>query len=172
MSEIEGGAANVCLLAREPALRGRDVPAFLAWMRDQNPRLREWLAQAEPLQEKWLCISQIPFLRKGPLVGDVLMAGDAAGLIAPLAGDGIAMALRSGALAAARTRDFLDGRLTARRLRRSYASAWRREFGTRLILGRALQALMLRPRLLSRALRALDAAPSLGDYLVARTRGC
>ena len=171
ISEIEGGLANVCLLAHESVFRGRGVAAFLAWMQAQNPRLREWLSRAEPVRERWLGISQVPFVRKGPLVDDILMAGDAAGLIVPLAGDGIAMALHSGRLAAMLTVAFLGGRLPAEQLRRRYSADWRREFGARLMLARGLQMLMLRPRLLSLALRLVTVVPPIGNYLVAHTRG-
>jgi flavin-dependent dehydrogenase len=171
ISEIEDGAANVCLLAHESVFRGRDVATFLAWMQAQNPRLREWLSRAEPVRERWMSIGQIPFERKSPVVDDILMAGDAAGVIVPLAGDGIAMALQSGRLAALRTAAFLDGRLPAEQLRRRYSADWRREFGARLLLARGLQALMLRPRLLSSSLRLMGAVPPLGNYLVSHTRG-
>jgi flavin-dependent dehydrogenase len=172
ISEIENGAANVCLLAHESVFRTPDVPAFLDWMRRQNPRLNEWLSRAEPVSGRWMSIGQVPFVRKGPLWGDVLMAGDSAGLIAPLVGDGIAMALHSGRLAAQRAAGFLEGRLTAEQLRRRYASDWRRRFAGRLVLARGLQALMLRPRLMSPSLRLMSAVPPLGNFLVAHTRGC
>jgi menaquinone-9 beta-reductase len=187
MSEIERAAAgdgddghraaNVCLLVHESAIRaaaapGPDrLPAFLRWMRSQNSRLDDWLAQAQLLDERWISVGQVPFQKKRPVVHDVLMAGDAAGLIVPLAGDGIAMALQSGQLAAQHSCDFLGGGLTADGLRRGYAAAWQREFGPRLRLGRLLQVFMLRPAWLAAGLRLLNAAPPLGRYLVANTRG-
>jgi menaquinone-9 beta-reductase len=176
MSEIEGGAANVCLLAHQSVFQDgpngpAEVGAFLEWMQRQNPRLGEWLCQAEPVHERWLSIGQVPFIRKRAVVDDILMAGDAAGLIVPLAGDGIAMALVGGRLAAAHTAAFLGGKLTAERLRRQYARDWQREFGGRLALARFLQVVMLRPRLLSLGLRLINAVPPLGEFLVARTRG-
>ncbi len=172
LSEIEGGAANVCFLAHESVFRGSDAATFVEWMQTQNPRLREWLSQAEPIHERWLSIAQVPFVRKSPVVGDILMAGDAAGLIVPLAGDGIAMALHSGMLAGARTVEFLGGQASADELRRRYTVDWRRAFGARLALARTLQVFMLRPKLLSVGLRLLVAVPPLGNYLVTHTRGC
>jgi flavin-dependent dehydrogenase len=103
--------------------------------------------------------------------GGVLLAGDAAGLIAPLAGDGMGMALRGGQLAAEHAALFLAGRLPAAALGPRYARAWRREFATRLALGRALQAILLRPGWLGPGLRLLNALPGLGRWFVARTRG-
>jgi flavin-dependent dehydrogenase len=172
-----GRAANVCLLVRAEVFAAgagsaagpERVGAFVRWMRAQNPRLEAWLARAEPLG-RWLSIAQVPFADKQPVEGGVLMAGDAAGLITPLAGDGIAMALRAGPLAAEHVSAFLNGDVTAEAARRGYAGAWRREFGPRLRLARALQGWMLRPAWLGLGLRLLKAAPRLGTYLVVHTR--
>lgn len=184
MSEFEprpgetARAANVCLLVHSHSFRagvraasgpGR-VPTFIKWMSAHNPRLEAWLAQAELLSDRWLSIAQVPFVGKQPVEGGLLMAGDAAGLIAPLAGDGIAMALRAGPLAASYVADFLCGELNAEQLRRGYAAAWRRAFAPRLRLARSLQALLLRPAWLGPGLRVLKALPGLGRWLVAKTR--
>jgi flavin-dependent dehydrogenase len=181
-SEIGGSAsttchaANVCLLVHDTIFRRAGaagperVTAFIRWMRAQNPRLDAWLARATPLDERWLSIAQVPFGPKRPVEAEVLMAGDAAGLIVPLAGDGIAMALRGGQLAAEHSARFLSGRCSAVSLMDGYARAWSREFNARLRLGRLLQIVMLRPRLLGLGLRLLSAAPALGRYVVARTR--
>ena len=182
LSEFETGAgssvraANLCLLAHSSAFRagagaGPDrVGAFMRWMRARNPRLEAWLSQATPLTGRWLSIAQVPFTGKQPVEGGVLLAGDAAGLIVPLAGDGIAMALRAGALAAEHVTGFLAERVSAATLRRGYAADWQREFGPRLRLARVLQPLMLRPGWLGLGLRLLRAVPRLGQYLVTHTR--
>ena len=176
MSEFEGGAANICLLVRQSVFRDAskggpvDVESFIEWIQAQNARLRDWLSQAERIDERWISVGEVPFVSKRAVVSDVLMAGDAAGLIAPLAGDGISMALRSGSLAAVGVADFLAGRLSVNGLQRRYAAQWRRAFGSRLRLARVLQGLMLRPRLLSPALRVVAAVPPLGDFIVRHTR--
>ncbi len=182
LSEVERGtapagrAANVCLLAREPVFRqaagqGTDrVAAFIRWMRRQNPRLEAWLSQATPVDERWLSIAQVPFGPKRAVVAEVLMAGDAAGLITPLAGDGIAMALRGGQLAAERVRAYLAGEQTAAEMCQGYARDWRRNFGSRVWLAQRLQGFMLRPRWLGVGLRLLQAAPAMGAYMVRHTR--
>lgn len=174
-SEIEGGLANVCLLVREEVLRAHaggagHLEGFVEWMAGQNPHLGAWLGAAERVDERWLSIGQVAFTAKAPAVSDVLMAGDAAGLIAPLAGDGIAMALRGGQLAAQYVTGYLAGQVSAAALPRRYAAAWSREFRPRLHLARALQTLMLRPGAASAALRVISAAPVLGDWLIRRTR--
>jgi flavin-dependent dehydrogenase len=182
LSEVERGtapggpAANVCLLVRDAVFRRvggpgpERVPAFIDWMRQHNPRLDAWLSQATRIDEHWLSIAQVPFGPKRPVVNEILMAGDSAGLITPLAGDGIAMALRGGQLAAGRMLAFLSGNQSAAVLCKGYTRDWRRQFVGRLRLGRLLQVFMLRPWLLGFGLRLLNAAPGMGEYMVTHTR--
>jgi flavin-dependent dehydrogenase len=176
ISEIENGEMNVCLLARQESFQSaRDYSivqpdSFIRWMKQQNTPLRLWLDQAEQITERWLSIGQVPFIRKRAVVNDVLMAGDAAGLIAPVAGDGIAMALHGGRMAATYAADYLENRISADELRDKYNHDWHRIFNTRLRLGRVLQAIMFRPRLLAPTLKILNAVPPVGSFLVNHTR--
>ena len=182
LSEVERGtapggrAANLALLVCEDVFRRvsgpgpERVPAFIHWMRGQNPRLEAWLAQAAPLDERWLSIAQVPFGPKRAVVNEIFMAGDSAGLITPLAGDGIAMALRGGQMAAECLLAFLAGQQTAAQACAGYARDWRRQFAGRVRLGRLLQVFMLRPRLLGFGLRVLRAAPGMGEFVVTHTR--
>ncbi len=170
LSAIEERRVNLCLLVRQSVYqRFGDTEAFVAWMAAQNPALDTWLASAQQMTP-WYAIAQVSFAPKPSVDHDVIMAGDSAGLIAPLAGDGMSMALQAGLLAAGWAGDFLAGRVSAEALRRGYDGAWRREFGQRLSVGRALQAVMLRPHLLSTGLRVAALAPALGSFFVARTR--
>ncbi|MCC7452452.1 MAG: NAD(P)/FAD-dependent oxidoreductase [Anaerolineae bacterium] len=176
LSEVEGGMVNVCLLSHQSAFdqacdgQVGDPESFARWMQTQNPYLGEWLAQAMPVHQRWMSIAQVPFVRKPLVEGDVLMVGDAARLIVPLAGDGMAMAIHSGQLAATHVYTFLRGQLTAEALRQQYRAVWQQTFGLRLRVARALQVFMLRPRLLGIGLRLLHALPPLGSYLVTHTR--
>lgn len=176
LSEIEGGARVVCLLVREETFRAHragplGVDAFIDWMQQQNPRLGAWLGQAQRIHPRWITIAQVPFERKAALEKDVLMTGDAAGLIVPLAGNGIAMALEGGSMAAQWVERFLEGQVHADELRRGYPAEWSRRYRLRLGLGRMLQPLMLRPRAAGWMLRLLNAVPGAGRLLVRKTRG-
>lgn len=171
LGQVEDGLTNVCLLVRTDVIRRKgSVETFIEWMQEQNAGLKRWFSGARMVSERWLSISQVPFLRKSAVEGDILIAGDAAGLIAPLTGDGMSMALRGGQMAAAFVHRCLSGELSAANLPGAYASEWRRTFDRRLWLGRLLQACMLQPRLLSSGLRILNRMPTLGRYLVDRTR--
>ena len=175
LSEVEGRRVNACLLVRQDVFQREagqpaDVERFVAWMSRQNPALGGWLARSRRLSSEWLSISQVSFAPKAAVERDVLMAGDTAGLIAPLAGDGMSMALHGGLMAAGWLDRFLQGETDAEAIRLGYAADWRRAFGGRLRLGRALQSVLLRPRLLGAGLALLNLAPALGDYFVTHTR--
>lgn len=176
MSEIEGGHMNVCMLVRQTTFQAVskdariEVDPFIDWITAQNPFLQDWLAQATPVDPEWLSIAQVPFVDKTTTEGDILIAGDAAGLIAPLAGDGMAMALQSGSLAAHLVDQFLAQEMTSTELKATYSRTWNATFKNRIRLGRALQALMLRPFMLESGLRLLNMVPSLGRFLLEQTR--
>lgn len=176
MSQVEGGATNVCLLVRQDVFqrafagaRG-DVEPFIAWMREQNRHLDQWLERATPVYDEWLSIAQVPFMTKTPVEGDILLAGDAAGMVAPLAGDGMAMAMHSGVMAAEHVKKALETFTASSTMARDYAKAWNKAFSGRLRLGRVLQSIMLRPALISPGLRLMNLLPAIGDVLVAQTR--
>ncbi|MCQ3932356.1 MAG: hypothetical protein DPW16_18050 [Chloroflexi bacterium] len=172
MSEVEGGLANVCLLVRQEIFRqaGGTIELFMDWMCQQNPPLGRWLSQATPVHDRWLSISQVPFIRKRLVENDILMAGDAAGLITPLAGDGMVMALHGGMLAATYVDKMLRQPTLAKSLLKDYAREWRQHFANQMRLARALQSIMLRPSLLTPGLHLLNKFPVMGELLVRYTR--
>jgi flavin-dependent dehydrogenase len=173
ISEIEHGRRNVCLLVRQPVFSaaGGQPEALIDWMQQQNQALRDWLRQAERIHPKWMAIAQVPFVHKQAVERDVLMTGDAAGLIVPLAGDGIGMALEGGYLVSHFLTRFLKGECSPEDLRIEYARAWKQRFGLRLRIGRALQPLLMTPQAAALMLRVLSVLPPVGQVLLHSTRG-
>jgi menaquinone-9 beta-reductase len=176
MSHVEDDATNVCLLVRQDVFRNAmqeedaGLEGFIRWMVNQNPYLREWFATATPIYDDWISISRVTLDTKPLTAGDVLFAGDAAGMIAPLAGDGMAMALHSGTMAANTLNEYLRGEQSAATVVKTYHHDWQHTFANRLRLGRVLNNVMLRPALLARGLGFLNVVPRLGDFLVRQTR--
>ncbi len=173
LSEIEDGRANVCLMVKQDVFQKvseGSISTFISWMGQQNACLEQWLSEAEQVQQGWQSISQIPFSRKSTVEADVLMTGDAAGLIAPLAGDGMEMALRGGQMAAHFIRHFLNGDWSATTLSQRYTHEWQRTFAPRLRVARWLQTIVLNPPLAVLGLHLLNRLPGLGDFIVNHTR--
>ncbi len=176
MSQVEDGSTNVCLMVQQPLFQqitkqGKGgISQFIHWMRQQSKSLDHWLSQASPLYAEWLSVANVSLASKPSIQHDVLYAGDAAGMIAPLAGDGMAMALHSGKLAAQAIHQFLVGTQTAPAMLRTYTREWQRTFAARLKLGRLLQSIMLYPRLLTPALALINKVPAVGHWLIQHTR--
>ncbi|MGC4022650.1 MAG: hypothetical protein QM734_12230 [Cyclobacteriaceae bacterium] len=69
------------------------------------------------------------------------MVGDAAGMITPLCGNGMAMAIHSAKLASEIVSLFCNDLLTRQQLEIEYAKNWSRSFSQRLWYGRQVQNL-------------------------------
>lgn len=174
VSMVEDGTANISLIVRQTVFQrvsaAGGIEAFIAWMRAQNPALDTVMRGAETVYPAWLSIAQVTVQPKRALEGDVLLAGDAAGMIAPLAGDGMAMALHAGWLSAEAALPFLTRTQTADQMKQTYTHAWKQTFNPRLLLARGLHQLMIRPRLIAPGLSLLNLLPPLGQALVTYTR--
>jgi menaquinone-9 beta-reductase len=168
---IEGGRMNACSLIRSDVLRSLGSKDPFAAMALLNTYLAERLKNADPCFERALAISQISFVEKDVMHRDICMTGDAAGLITPLCGDGMAMAMNGGELAAHFSSSFLTGTIDAADFRVEYRRAWAREFIVRTRIGRALQRAFLAGRLGNAGLRALSQAPPILRWMIRTTRG-
>lgn len=171
MQHVEEGRVNVCWIGRVEDLKRAGTPdAWLAAMGETNPHLGarlQRLARVTPYKS----VAQVTFEAK-PLVDQgVVMVGDAAGMIAPLCGDGMAMALTGAALLAPRLAAHLRGDLPRAAFEADYRAAWAGTFRTRLRLGRALHRLATRPEAARAAVAACRVAPALGEWVVRHTRG-
>ena len=171
LSHVEDGLVNGCWIAREADLKAAGSPErMLETTLRRNPHLADRLdrlRRVTPFQ----AVSQVTFRLKGKFDGGLAMVGDTAGMIAPLCGDGMAMALRGAELLAPRLAALLDGRTTRPAFEADYAHAWDGQFGLRLGLGRTLHALYTRPAVASAALRLCTHAPSVGRWIARHTRG-
>ncbi len=99
LSKTETGSVNACfLVAYDSFKRHGDLDAFQKSVLSSNPYLRRFFEQGRPVFDKPLTISQISFAKKAPVEQHILMAGDSAGLIHPLCGNGMAMAVHSAKL--------------------------------------------------------------------------
>jgi flavin-dependent dehydrogenase len=122
------------------------------------------------ISPEFLSIAQIAFAPRSHWEDDVMMIGDAAELIAPLCGDGMAMAMRSAEICAPLVADYLHSRRAAPHLKAQYVNSWEREFRARLRWGGLLQFVLLHPPLASGAVRLLSRFPTMGQFLIEQTR--
>jgi flavin-dependent dehydrogenase len=170
--DVEGGRGNLCMLVRRDAAQRPNRPeAFVERAAAHNRLLSDWLARARRVSP-WTATPRLDFAHEEPAPqGGPLRIGDAAGSVAPMAGDGQAMALRSAFLVAPILFDFLQDRIQAGAARWRYRRIWHDEFHSRLRDARLLQRVLLSGGALRAALLVLPRVPGLGRLLIDRTRG-
>lgn len=173
--KIEDDKYNLCYLyKRAPSFTS--VKLLEEKVLARNPQLGRLFSTARFLSAKPEVISEISFAQKKLVEDGVFMLGDTAGLIAPLCGNGMALAIHSAKLLC----DILKGagmlgkKVTGMErlwMEELYVSAWRRNFGARMRLGRALQPLFLNPLVSEVSLRTLHAFPAVRKMIVESTHG-
>lgn len=173
IAPIENDHVNVCWIGRAKTLRqtGGDPDSMLNESLRENPVLDERLKALDRVSDRFEAVSQIPLMPKSRFAKDVCMIGDAAGMIAPLCGDGMAMALQTADIVTPLAAKFLNGRDSASTFRRTYRKTWTDAFGQRMYLGRWIHQAAFRPgaaRLLVNSMRAL---PPLAQWIIRSTRG-
>tara|TARA_Y100000588_G_C14048088_1_gene835892 strand:- start:559 stop:1053 length:495 start_codon:yes stop_codon:yes gene_type:complete len=138
----------------------------------QNAYLKGFFKNAKPLFKKDLSIAQISFQEKSSIKDHILMLGDAAGLIHPLCGNGMAMAIHSGKLASeAILNNFKGKHIDRENLEDEYRANWNANFSKRLKTGRMLQTILINPILASTSQNLVKKFPYLLGKIISKTHG-
>lgn len=171
VAAVPGDLTNVCLVkpVTAPAADFRDPSSMLCRALAEEPILRDRFADARLVAPPTVI---------GPLAVDVIrsppdgliLAGDAAGFIDPMTGDGLRFAFRGGELSAAAALQALALGWTG--IHRMLARARASEFGTKWRLNRALRALVGSPRAVTAATSVARVAPAVFRALIARAGDC
>lgn len=166
------GLINACWIGHRQVLKdaGSRPDSMLRDMIRHNPALASRFGSLHRVSS-YAAASQLVFSRESLFSGDVCLLGDAAGMIAPLCGDGMAMAIASAESAAGLVDAVLSGQIDHREYRRAYRRFWIRRFRRRMLLGRVMHAGFVRPSLTACGLRAATWMPWAARAVVRATRG-
>lgn len=137
----------------------------------KNPILKQLFTENKPLLERPQTISNISFKSKEVVQNHILMIGDAAGMIPPVCGNGMAMGIHAAKMASELVLLFLDGQIERNFLEKSFAKQWRQTFGKRVFWGRQIQRFMGQPQLSEFAVGTLRALPKILPTVIKRTHG-
>lgn len=142
ISNVEDGRTNLCYLThRDNIKKFKSIREMEMAVLHQNPFLKKIFLNSEFLFDKPETINEISFETKSPVEDHVLMTGDAAGMITPLCGNGMAMAIRSSKLLSDLLIKNIRQNETRDVLERNYTHAWNAQFRNRLWYGRQVQNL-------------------------------
>lgn len=172
-SQVEASKYCLCYLTTAANLKQSDnsISKMEETILCSNPALKKLFGSVRMLYDTPLVISQISFEKKAPVEDHILMVGDSAGLITPLCGNGMSMAMHAGKIAAQYIKDFLEKRRTRAEMEINYSTSWNRTFDSRLKVGRFIQGLFGKKMLTNLFIRTMKASPKLTQMLIRRTHG-
>jgi flavin-dependent dehydrogenase len=158
----EDGSANLCLSASRDRLKDSGgIDALVERLADELPAFADRLGQGEA--GPWSAVSGVPYgWRASETVEGVYRVGDQAAVIASLAGDGIAIALESGAAAA----QAIAGGRSAADYQRGWARRARQPVGLAEVLRRSAENPLARQAMMG----LLGWLPSLAPLAARLTR--
>ena len=134
VSKVENDIINLCYITNFEAFKKfRNINEFQEKVVFKNKYLNSIFKNSQPVFETPLTISQISFSSKSPIENHMIMCGDTAGMIHPLCGNGMSMAIRSAQMASQLIINYLQGKIESRiELEKAYQKSWNQEFKTRL----------------------------------------
>ena len=137
----------------------------------KNPQLKEIFTNATFMYDEPLTISQVSFAKKSQVENHLLMLGDAAGMISPLCGNGMSMAMHSSKLAFESISKFLSNQVSRKQMERKYSLEWKTEFSKRLLMGRIVQSFFGGNTSTSFFLQTMHTLPALARFIIQATHG-
>jgi flavin-dependent dehydrogenase len=173
IEEIEDGDCCLCYLTTAENLKksGNSIPEMEEKILWENPHLKEIFMNAKFLYEKPLTISQISFQPKSQIEQHMLCVGDAAGMITPLCGNGMSMALHGSKIAFENIDYYFKNGQNRSLLESNYTHQWKKQFANRVFAGRTIQRLFGNPHITNYFLQFMLHFPTLSKKLISATHG-
>jgi len=184
VAPVPGGLTNACVVVSHPPSRTRsgatsdlgDVP-----LAHPAEALERYLTADPELSARFASARAVaPPVMLGPIAVDttavgepgLLLAGDAAGFIDPMTGDGLRFALMGAELAAGIVTEVFEGSLPIERAHLELASRRRRAFQSKWRFNRALRSLVSSPSSVTAAAVTAKLWPSLFGRMIRFAGDC
>jgi menaquinone-9 beta-reductase len=159
-----GTRINACAMVRA------DVANTLSAVLLLHPGLRERSRTWKPTMET-VSTSPLVFHKPEPVQNAILQVGDAAAFVDPFVGDGISLALRSGALAAECLQAFFRGECSLQQSAALYSGAYKERLGRVFKVSSVLRGWLRWPRPIRRPMFSLiSRAEFINRQIVRLTR--
>lgn len=173
ISKIEDDKYCLCYLTNAQNLKINDnsIATMEKNVLYKNPHLQNIFTNCEMLFDHPITISQISFTQKTQVENNILLLGDAAGMITPLCGNGMSMALHAARIATPFIKQFLQRKISRSALETSYTNEWNKHFKKRLLTGRRLQKLFGKEWLTNLFIAVMKKFPALARKIINETHG-
>ena len=173
ISRIEDNKYCLCYLTTAKNLQssGNSIEAMEKNILQRNPYLNKIFTSGTFLFDQPITISQISFAKKNQVQDHVLLIGDAAGMITPLCGNGMSMALHASKIAFECIQQFLQQKIQRHEMEQEYTDRWNKEFNRRLAAGRFIQRFFGSEMLSNFLIRSVKPFPRIVSWLIRKTHG-
>lgn len=170
---IENGDCCLCYLTTAENLKksGNSIPSLEENILWKNPLLKDIFRNAEFIYKKPFTISQVSFEKKSQIEDHLLCVGDAAGMITPLCGNGMSMALHGSKIAFQNIDYYFKNQQDRAVLESDYEQQWKKQFANRIFAGRTLQRLFGNEHMTNYFLQFMQNFPALSSKLINATHG-
>jgi len=154
---------NACVMVRSDA--ATTLPQVFALDATLANRVQTWQPATNPV-----ATAPLIYREPMPVSGSFLLVGDAAAFIDPFVGDGISIALRTGAVAAGGLQAFLQGSMSLAAAVEAYRVNYRNQFAAPIVTASRIRRLLFWPRPLQIAVFELLRTPGVLPYFIGKTR--
>lgn len=172
ISAIENNAYCLCYLIDGVLVKDQkgDFQKVEENILSQNLILKGYLTQFEKITNRvstaGVFFSPRPLSKNG-----MLFLGDSAGMIPPLAGNGMGMAIHSAVLASEISNQFLKGMISRQDVSILYEMEWKKLFETRLTSARMLQNIMQTNLATMLSMKVFSLFPGIFQIVAKKTHG-
>ena len=173
VSKVENNSINLCYITEYQFFKKyKNIFDFQKQVVFKNQHLKKIFNESISVFEKPLTISQISFETKNPVENHIIMCGDTAGMIHPLCGNGMGMAIASARMASELILKYLNGEIKTREsLEKQYFINWNKQFKSRLRTGHFIAKLFRSEKFSQIAYSILKMIPFLLPKMIQFTHG-
>lgn len=169
MTRLADGCVNVCGLFRSRAATPDLRSTWRTWLSGpKNSALRQRMQEAVFCDESFCAVAGVPAFAHPSIDADCSI-GDALGMIAPLTGNGMSLAVESAALVAEPLARFSRGEISWKTARQAASRCCAHAFGARLRFAGWLQRLAFAGLAGDLTVAAVSASPGLWRFCYQQT---
>ena len=173
ISQVEDGKYCLCYLAHSSLLKqaGNSIANLEEMFLKPNPHLEKLFNESAFISREPVTVSNIRFGMRATSGAGIIRLGDAAGCISPLTGNGISMAAWSALKLSELTDNYFRNHNNRNILLNEYDRLWKKQFASRIRMGKALQYLFSNKSRGHLALRVLNPLDGIKKKIIASTHG-
>jgi len=173
ISKIEDDKYCLCYLSSRDNLRDfKNIKGMEEQVLYKNPALKSVFINSEFLYDKPEVINEISFTPKPLIENGIFMCGDSAGMITPLCGNGMSIAIHSAKLLSELViNNYANKEFDYPKIEKLYSIEWNKFFKNRLAAGRFIQQLFLIQPLSDIGLIAIKQSVPLARWAIRKTHG-